>query len=253
MSDVKPTKFSFENEFSDFFDVAVMDGLATPVRAQAKNAQDSYDTGFREGLAQGRAEGDAELQQELVTLRQQVEALTTRLTQSQADWQHVLARHAMTLLRASLHRLAGHAAEHYSDQLLEHHLKYLLANLHHGDNLTLRINPQAKGYHEKLGLPHANIGGIPFRIVTDPALGVTDVVVEWPQGGMESRLVEHLAQLDGLLASAGADVSLPVPELPVTSQLKVEEPPSPLNDVAAATQQRAQQLLGDDELVDALK
>lgn len=249
----KFTKFTFENEFSEFFDVAVMDGLATPAGRTTKTAQDSYDEGFREGLAKGRAEGETQAQQEITALQQQLTALSEKLTQTQLEWQRNLSRQALGLMRVALHKLVGHAAEHYSDQMLEQHLKYLLGELHQGDNLTLRINPQAKGYHEKLGLPHANIAGVPFRIVTDPALGITDVVIEWPQGGLESKLSEHLAQLDTLLTGAGADVSLPTPPMPTTSDLKPEENPSPLREAEAQTKTRADELLGDDELVDALK
>lgn len=244
-------KFSFENEF---FDVAVLDGLVGGKKSPALD--NARDEGFKEGLAKGRAEAETLLQQEVDVLKKQLQSLSSQLTRQQENWQHELARQTLTLLRTSLHRLVGHAAEHYSDQMLENHIKHLLALLHHGDNLTLRINPQAKAYHEKLGLPQASIGNIPFKITTDPALGITDVVMEWPSGGLEAKLADNLAQLDSLLVQAGADATQPASPLPVTSNLtpSPDDAASPLDAVATATASRAKELLGeDDDLVDALK
>lgn len=247
-------KFAFENEF---FDVAVLDGMVG-TSAKARSLQEAHDNAFKEGLAQGRAEGDTLLHQEVTALKQQLQTLTSKLTQQQAQWHDAITKEAITLLRTSLHRLTGHAAEHYSDQLVEHHIKHLLTLLHQGENLTLRINPQAKNYHDKLGLPQASIGNIPFKIVTDPSVGITDVIMEWPSGGLEAKLADNLAHLDTLLAQVGADTTQPVPPLPTESHLTPNATAeSPLDTVTAAAQHlatsRAQALLGDDELVDALK
>lgn len=96
---------------------------------------------------------------------------------------------------------------------------------------------------------------MPFKIVTDPALGITDVVMETPAGGLEAKLSDTLTNIDHLLAQAGADTAVSTPPLPTESHLTPEEDPqaSPLDTVARETTTRAQQLLGDDELVDALK
>lgn len=248
----KPEKFVFA---TDFFDVAMMDGLAnaTPAQRIPKNIQEAHAEGLREGLAKGRAEGEAILQQELTTLRQQVANLTQQLSGQYSAWELSITNMALSLLRVTLHKLLGHAAAHYSDQMLEQHLRGLLNQLTQGEPLTLRVHPQARGYHEKLALPQASIGQLAFRIVPDDKLGPTDVVIEWPGGGLESKLADHLANLDALLAQAGADTSLPVPPVPAASTLQGPPETSPLEAAAASTKSRAAELLGDDELVDALK
>lgn len=252
-SELKPEKYVFA---TDFFDVAMMDGLASAAPAAPRlprNLQEARDEGLKEGLAQGRAEGEAILQQELTALKAQVAALTSQLSGQYAAWELSLTNMALSLIRATLHRLIGHAAAHYSDQVLEQHLRNLLKQLTQGEPLTLRVHPQARGYHEKLGLPQASIGQLAFRIVADDKLGPTDVVIEWPGGGLESKLAEHMANLDALLAQAGADTSLETPGLPANSTLQAPPEPSPLEAAAATTKSRAAELLGDDELVDALK
>ncbi|MFZ2587124.1 MAG: FliH/SctL family protein [Alphaproteobacteria bacterium] len=242
-------KFSFENEF---FDVAVLDGLVGSKSARAAN--DAREEGFKDGLAQGRAEADALMQQEVAALTQQMQTLTAKLTAQQNQWHEAMTREALTLLRTTLHKLVGHAAEHYSDHMLEHHIKHLLTLLPQGEGLSLRVNPQAKAYHEKLGLPQASIGNIPFKIVTDPSLGITDVLMEWPGGGLEAKLAENLANVDALLAQVGADVTQPVPPLPTESHIQPEaSTASPLDMAAKQTDTRVKELLGDDDLVDALK
>jgi flagellar biosynthesis/type III secretory pathway protein FliH len=254
MSDApKPEKFIFA---TDFFDVAMMDGLATPAVAAPRlprSLQEARDEGLKEGLAQGRAEGEAILQQELTALRQQVANLTQQLSTQYVQWELSLTNMALSLVRVTLHKLLGHAAAHYSDQVLEQHLRGLLNLLTQGEPLTLRVHPQARGYHEKLALPQASIGQLAFRIVPDDKLGPTDVVIEWPGGGLESKLADHMAALDALLAQAGADTSVPTPPLPASSTLQAPPEPSPLEAAAASTKSRAAELLGDDELVDALK
>lgn len=243
-------KFAFE---TDFFDVAVMDGLITQPKLP-KTAQEGYDKGFKEGLAQGRAEGDTLLQNELTALKHQLTSLMATLTQRHEQWQNELTQAAINLVRQSLHKIIGHATAHYSDQMLETHIRELLALLHQGDGLTLRINPQAKAYHEKLGLPQASIGNIPFKITTDPALGPTDVVMEWPSGGLEAKLADHMVALDALLAHVGADTAQPTEPLPTTTTIQSPaDTSSPLDAASQQTSSRAKQLLGDDELVDALK
>lgn len=255
MSDAapKPEKFVFA---TDFFDVAMMDGLASPAAPVARlprNIQEARDEGLKEGLAQGRAEGDAILQQELGALRQQVASLTQQLGEQYMAWELALSNMALSLVRVTLHRFLGHAAAHYSDQMLEQALRGLLNLLTQGEPLVLRVHPQARGYHEKLGLPQASIGQLAFRIVPDDKLGPTDVVIEWPGGGLESKLADHMVALDALLAQAGADTSQPTPPLPTASNLQAPPEPSPLETAAASTKSRAAELLGDDELVDALK
>lgn len=246
--DQKFEKFAFETEF---FAVADMDGLAAAPRLP-RNIQEAKEEGLREGLARGRAEGEAILQEELAALKQQVATLAERLSAEHAQWTADLTRQGLNLLRVTLHHLLGHAAAHYSDQVLEHHLRDLLSRLQQGEGLTLRVNPQAKGYHEKLALPQASIGHIPFKIVADPSLGPTDVVMEWPGGGLESKLADHVAALDRLLESLGA-AQLPTAPLPAESKLEGPAEESPLATAVEKTKSRATELLGNDELVDALK
>jgi flagellar biosynthesis/type III secretory pathway protein FliH len=250
--DAKYAKFAFETEFFDVADMTGLDSGGGEAPRLPRNLQEAREEGLREGLARGRAEGEAILAEELAGLKQQVATLTQRLAAEHAQWEADLTRQALSLIRLTLHHLLGHAAAHYSDQVLEHHLRDLLQRLQHGEGLTLRVNPQAKVYHEKLALPQASIGHIPFKIVTDPALGPTDVVMEWPGGGLESKLSDHVAAMDALIAAAGA-TPLPATPLPAESELKGPPEDSPLADVTQKTKSRAAELLGDDEFVDALK
>jgi hypothetical protein len=129
------------------------------------------------------------------------------------------------------------------------------------------VAPQAIGYHEKLGLPQATILGVPLRVVTDTTLGPVDAIMEWQHGGVEARLTTHTAELEALLHAAGAQ-SLPPAPLNLTptptpayaAQPTAPTAAKPTDDVntAIATAEaerakRADDLLGDDDLVDALK
>ena len=241
-------KFAFETEF---FAVADLEGLAAAPKLP-KNLAEAREEGLREGLARGRSEGEAILQEELTQLRAVVDALTQRLSAEHAQWTAAMAQQGLSLLRVTLHHLLGNAAAQYSDQVLEHHLRDLLARLQHGEGLTLRIHPQARAYHDKLALPQASIGNIPFKIATDPALGPTDVVMEWPGGGLESKLADHVAALDALMEQAGAS-ALPTPPLPAETRLAQPADESPLSAAVEQRKSRADELLGPDELVDALK
>lgn len=262
MSQPPPQKFAFDN---DFFDVTVAGAPVTSgmsasgSTAQAKleeKLQAAHDDGYAAGQADGRAQATATAALEVAELKNQLLALTASVSEAQTAWQLGLQQQLLGLTRLTLHHLVGHAAEHYPDQLLEHYLKDLVPQLRTSEELHLRLHPQARGYHEKLGLPQASIGGRAFQIIPDPSLGPADVVVEWRQGGLETRLSDVLARLDQLLAAAGATHTevppppqatgfTPAPEAPVLAAAAAPE--SPLSDIEDANRRRADALLGDDQ------
>jgi hypothetical protein len=84
----------------------------------------------------------------------------------------------------------------------------------------------------------------------------SDCVVEWHGGGLEAKVHEHQKLMTELVASAGAPVTapdappvVPAPNTPVTTPDAA--PPAPAAAEPAKT--RAAELLGDEELVEALK
>ncbi len=255
-----PQKFSFD---TDFFDVTVA-GTVVP-RTTARQDQmvtAAREEGYAAGLTEGRAQAAQAAAVEMAEVKNQLRQLTERLTSAQTSWQANLQKQCLSLLRVTLHHLIGHAAAHYPDQLFEHFLHDLLGMLRTQEDMTMHINPQARTYHEKLGLSQASISGRPFQIVPDPALGPAHIIIEWRTGGVEARLPELLTRIDQLLLSAGA-VSLATPEAPVASGFtppapEQPAPPEPDPTPADLAQQqadyRANALLGDDEdLADALK
>lgn len=242
-------KFAFDN---DFFELAVMGTpaaaaqAAAPVQRMPKNIEAAHKQGYEEGFAEGQKQAQAAAAADMAILQQHMAAGTRALETATQQVEESFVTRGLSLLRVSLHRLMGNAAQHYPDQILEHHLRLLVASLRTSEDLTLRIHPQARTYHEKLGLAQANIQGTPFHIIPDSSLGPTDCLIEWSRGGLEAKLAEHLAKLDELLKQTGAE-NLPTPALPTA------EATNPVKQATTEADQRAKQLLGDDDLVDALK
>lgn len=252
-------KFSFD---TDFFDVTVAGGVVPRTNArQDQLVNAAREEGYAAGLSEGRAQAAQAAAVEMAELKNQLHRLTEGLTEAQTAWQSTLQKQCLSLIRVTLHHLLGHAAAHYPDQLFEHFLHELLDLLRTQEDLTLRLNPQARTYHEKLALSQASISGRPFQIQPDAALGPADIIIEWRTGGVEARLPDLLTRIDQLLLSAGA-TALPTPEVPSATGFTpsaspaVPEPAAPAMEDLARQQadNRASALLGDDDdLADALK
>ncbi|MFA5901836.1 MAG: hypothetical protein WC829_22295 [Hyphomicrobium sp.] len=271
MSDTPPAapyaKFSFDTEFFEVMPGS--DGLVPTVGNQQKAMEAVRQQAYADGFAAGLAEGQQQAQTDLAQLQQHTNNTLLTLQTTQAEREGQLLSQCLGLLHTTLHHLLGHAVTHYGPELLEHHLRSILPLLKTDESLTLRIHPAARGFHEKLGLPQAAILGLPMQIVPDTTLGHTDVIIEWRNGGVESKLAGHLAAVSALLAAAGAspvaagtlqpDLTTPAPAAmpdapaapPPAAADTAEEPA--ISAAEQATRARAAELLGDDELVDALK
>ncbi|PIZ29815.1 MAG: hypothetical protein COY40_06060 [Alphaproteobacteria bacterium CG_4_10_14_0_8_um_filter_53_9] len=260
----KLPRFTFDN---DFFELANVPG-GPPKQAAApgaekkppKNIKEALEQGYAEGFAAAQAQSEASYQTEVDELKTAANAILQTLQTAVTEASQSLTSSGLTLLRASLHHLVGHAAENYPEQILETHLKDIVTHLSSHEELTLRIAPSARGYHEKLGLTHANIQGVGFHIKEDSGLRNTDCVAEWRRGGIEAKLQDHLEKLEALLTNAGA-AGGPVPVLektkapetePQPSQDKTEAPPPPPEEPIKPTS-LADELRADDDMVDALK
>lgn len=256
-------KYTFDTEFFEVVGGPAGHTTIPQAHAAMNPRQKAYDEGYANGLREGQQQAQADLQK----LQQHLQNTIISLQRSVEERETQLLTQSLALLRVTLHHLLGHVVAHFPDELLEEHLRNLLPLLKTDEALTLRIHPAARGYHEKLQLPHASIMGLPMHILTDPNLGLTDAVVEWKNGGAESKLAQHLKAVDTLLA-ASAIPQLPTPPMPTQpanlqeapppslaapAQAAVAAPPSPVEQAARAAQSRAAELLGDDELVDALK
>jgi flagellar biosynthesis/type III secretory pathway protein FliH len=237
-------KFAFDTEFGGSF-------------ASPRNTQKALDDARNEGYAAGLAEGRKQAQAEVEALSSMAQQALSGLQASLQEREAQMAQQTLSLLRLTLHHLLGHAISHYPDELLEHHLKSVQPLLRQDETLVLHIHPNAQGFHDKLKLPQAQILGLPMQIVPDANLGLSDVVVEWRGGGVESKLAQHWENLSTLLQGAGA-VAAPVPQFSTETAPKepdvadiLEKGVTPEN---KALRSRAAELLGeDDELVDALK
>ena len=260
------TKFGFDTEFFELVQgqkVSVADKGGAPTAEQKQAvADDLRRQAYEEGFAAGMAEGLAQAQADLAQLQQHLQNALLALQNTQNEREEQLLMQMLSLLRVSMHHLVGQIAASYGPELLEHHLRALLPQLKADESLTLRIHPAARGFHEKLGLPQAAIMGLPMNIISDPALGQTDAVVMWANGGVESKLEAHLANVDALLAGAGAHMlqvehkaNLNATPTPLRTEERVFAAPVDDMDAAAkAAKARADALLGDeDEFVDALK
>ncbi|MCA3244676.1 MAG: hypothetical protein INF43_05170 [Alphaproteobacteria bacterium] len=265
------TKFTFDTEF---FEVVGVGRNVAPVRLPPSNTpsvEDRLQQAYAEGQAAGLAEGQQQAQADLARLQQHLQNTLLALQQSLEAREDQLIKTLLGLVEGSLLTIIGHAGAHYGAEVLEHHLRALLPLAKTDEALTLRLHPAARGYHEKLGLPQANVLGLSLRIVPDTTLGPVDAIMEWHQGGVEARLDDHVTALQTLLAAAGA-TPLPKPDFttptlpPATVAAPNFAPPPPMaaaipqstvdDPLSVAERERAQRaaaLLGDDELVDALK
>lgn len=280
-------KFGFDTEFFELVQGqqggTTNTGVPASPATQAKMVEEARQSAYAEGYAKGLEEGQAQAQTDLAQLQQHLQNTLLALQSSQTEREEQLLVQMLSLLRVSVHQLLGHVAVYLGPELLEHHLRALLPLLVSDEALTLKIHPAARGFHEKLGLPQASIMGLPMNIVSDPAMGHTDAVVQWTNGGAESKLAKHLESFDALLAGVGAQMlstehkanlspqaaapiaAAPVPRAVPSAADRVpevdavsDEVPGILPDVEDEAQKaakaRADALLGDDdEMVDALK
>jgi flagellar biosynthesis/type III secretory pathway protein FliH len=251
MPEAPYSKFGFDNEF---FELDIASGL-NGGRAKADGIEQVRAEAYAAGLNEGKNMATAEMAE----MAKRLDTITEQLTQAQATWEERSVRQLLTLWHASFSRLLGQAAQHYPEQVFEQHLKSLLPLIRTGEELTLRLHPNARHFHEKLGLAHAHISGHNFRIIDDHGLLPSDCVVEWHGGGLEAKLQEHQKLIAELLASAGAPVQAPAPEaVPPVADTPAATPGLPATAASTAApadpaKKRAAELLGDDELVDALK
>jgi flagellar biosynthesis/type III secretory pathway protein FliH len=241
MTETRYSKFGFDNEF---FELNVHGGFAS-----SQSRTEVLDQAKAEGYAAGLAEGQKKAVAEVAELGQRLAALTAQVGEAQKQWEEATLKRLLSLWHGSLAHLLGQAAAHYPEAILEQHLKALLPLIRTSEDLTLRLHPGARHFHEKLDLAHAAIGGHNFRIIDDLALAPSDCVVEWHGGGLEAKLADHQKLIAALLAGAGGDPHAVPPPEPAAAPAPAA-PAAPAADPAKA---RAAELLGDDELVDALK
>lgn len=266
------TKFGFDTEFFELVPGQQGSVPANPNKPLTKEQQqalveEARQAAYADGYAAGLAEGQQQAQADLAQLQQHLQnTLLTLQTAINEREEHLLMQ-CLSLLRVSLHHVVGHAANAYGPELLEHHLRALLPLLKMDETLTLKIHPAARGFHEKLGLPQAAIMGLPMHIAADPALGQTDAVIQWANGGVESKLAQHLADVDKMLAGAGTTMLptdhkpnlnvTPSPVVAASARIAEAVPDAPLGldeEATRAAKARADALLGDDDdMVDALK
>jgi flagellar biosynthesis/type III secretory pathway protein FliH len=257
MAAVPHAKYTFDTEF---FEVVGQQrfpaGDTAALSAKSRDPEVLRQQAYAEGHTAGLQEGQAQAQADLLRLQQHLQNTLLALQTSLEDRERVLIGNLLGLVQASLGHILGHAAQHYGAEILEHHLRALLALARTDEALTLRIHPQARGYHEKLGLPQANIMGLALRVVPDTTLGSVDAVVEWQHGGIEARFADHAASLEKLLTTAGA-ATVPTPNLNLAATVPTATPTPgagpAASTVASARADRAAALLGDDDLIDALK
>jgi hypothetical protein len=268
------SKFAFD---TDFFEVVAGGLPGTATRSPSQVQEELRQQAYAEGVAVGQAEGQAMAQAEAGHLQAYFASMTAQLEGMLAEREQALLHQMLGFVRGTLQHVLGQVVKYYPDELLAHHLQTLVPLAKAGETLVLRINPQARGFHEKLGLPQANILGVPMQIVPDPTLGLTDALLEWQHGGLESKAAQHMAaiavpevtyaardvaremradgQQSGGLSGGGEKLAMP------TGTAAPMPPPAAtpptVDDVAQAALQaskdRAAALLGDDELVDALK
>ncbi len=267
-----PAKFTFDTEFFEVVGGGRNAAALSLPQHTSRTAEAKLQQAYSEGHAAGLVEGQQQAQADLARLQQHTQNTLMAMQQAMEVRDGQLLNNLLGLLQGTLQCLLGHASQHYGPEVLEHHLRALLPLANTEENLTLKLHPSARGYHEKLNLPHATVLGLPLRIVTDSALGPTDALVEWQHGGVEAKLADHNAAVQALLTAAGA-TPLPKPDfttptLPPATELNMvapeqPAPPAPKPSPAApdpalfaAAQERAARaaaLLGDDDLVDALK
>lgn len=264
-------KFGFDTEFFELIGTPKQGANmpAVPNAPLPRGPEALRQQAYTEGHTAGLAEGQAQAQADLARLQQHLQNTLISLQNTLEEREAQTLSHMLGFMQRTLTHLVGHAAQHYGAEVLEHHLRQLLPLSRADEALTLRVPPQAVGYHEKLGLPQATIMGVPLRVITDNTLGPVDALIEWNHGGVEARLTEHTAQLEALLQAAGASALPPAPlnlaatptpagAAPSTAPATPMPAAEPtLNDaIATAAQARAKladALLGDDELLDALK
>jgi flagellar biosynthesis/type III secretory pathway protein FliH len=260
-------KFGFDTEF---FEVAGGNEHSVPrVIAGAKQQETQRQQAYQDGYTAGLQAGQEQAQADLALLQQHMQQTLHALQQGLNDREEQLQAQLLGLLNVTLQQILGHAAQHYGALLLEHHLRTLLPLVKTDEALTLYIHPSARGYHEKLGLSQASVLGLTMRIVVDGKMGPVDAVVEWQNGGVENRLAQHIQALHTLLLGAGA-AALEVPvTIPTFEPHRASAEPfvpqavqpagasqvatDPLDAMTEANKARAAALLGDDELLDALK
>lgn len=253
------TKFAFDTEFFEV--VAGQPGAGTISTTSSRSMEAIKQEAYAAGLAEGQKQAQADLAQ----LQQHLQNTIVSLQKSLAEREEQITRQCLGLLGVTITHLLGHAGSHYGAELLEHHLRTLLPLIKTDESLTLRIHPAARGYHEKLGLPQASILGLPMHVVPDATLGPTDAIIEWANGGVESKASAHLQHVAELLAGAGAPPvgagalpnlsATPTPP-PAATAAPADAGTAASPEMSAAEQAakaRAAALLGDDDLVDALK
>lgn len=195
-------KFSFNN---DFFEVSVAgDGARRTkhlpeIEEEITAAQEEgYNRGYTDGQRKTQEEQAAAVSQHLGRIEEMLQALVAARTQYAQDVQAV----ALTTLRKMLPVLLGHAAEKYSEDLLQKTLESVMSAMVEHTTLTLRLHPSTKEFFEKhkAALPHLFEGKV-LSVQPDPSLTPGDCVAEWDAGGLDARLTQTMEELRDMLSA----------------------------------------------------
>ncbi|MDD9912633.1 MAG: FliH/SctL family protein [Alphaproteobacteria bacterium] len=190
-SDNKFDKFQFD---TDFFEV-----LSPAEVAAAEEADQAREQAYEEGFAAGKQKQTQEMQTQLQQQIQALQSIADEVQHQQDAYTIALGRQALTIVTQVLNQLLDHAAENYPQDILEQHLKGIIAELPQNMPLTLKIHPDAATFHEKLQAPEATIQNCSFAIQTDPQIPLGDCVAIWENGGIEAGLSQAKQQLTDLL------------------------------------------------------
>lgn len=196
MTENKFDKFKFAN---DFFDVSI----ANPGTHGEPSPPDKEAEAYAAGEAAGRQAAEAALAQQHQQHQQFLATMAQALETSHETFQTELTKQALTLVLHTCEQLLGDAAENYPADILDRHLRQLIANITEKKDITLKLNPQAADFHKKLAGKELELNNITMSLVHDTTLAPTDCVAEWHNGGLRYTLAELQEQLTAVFTAAG--------------------------------------------------
>jgi len=162
--------------------------------------QQAHQQGYAEGELAAGQQAEQRLQQELKPLLDQIK---TALSQSE-QWAATIQPQVNTLLAALVQQVAGHASQHYPQEVLQSATNHILQAAEEATQLELRVNQATKTLLEQLD--QSLFAGKEITITLNPRLPNGKIEATWQDMGAQVNFNRTVQGLQELLQQGGADI-----------------------------------------------
>lgn len=193
---MKAVKFNFDTNFD-----ASQASQTTGARAEQERLRSAFDAGHQEGYTQGQAAAEEAANAASVALIAQIAEGVAALLEERKAVEDRIEKDAVQVAFTIARKLAAAAIAERPTAEIENLVRDCLETCREETRLVVRVADDmtdvVASICEQIKARTTFAGEV--IVVGDPAIGVADCIVEWPDGGAERRLDQVARTIEGMV------------------------------------------------------